>query len=272
MTTIPLYSLHQGHRPLLISMPHVGTHIPENLRARYTDKAQQVPDTDWHLPILYDFARELGASLLIATHSRYVIDLNRPPNDQNLYPGQKTTNLCPLDDFDSAPLYQPGQAPDAAEVAERRSRYWEPYHQALQNQLARMQAQHGTVALWEAHSIRAEVPRLFEGRLPDFNLGTNDDQSCMPDLARTLLAQLEAVPGHSAVLNGRFKGGYITREYGKPQQGVHAIQLEMTQRNYMEEHHPFAYQPQLAATIQPVLRQLLETVLERTEAQGPQHG
>lgn len=262
MCAQPVFTLIRGQLPLLISMPHVGTALPEAGRACYTAKALTLADTDWHLPQLYAFAREWGASLLIAHYSRYVIDLNRPPDDQNLYPGQNTTGLCPVDDFDSEALYLAGMAPSADEVVTRRTRYWQPYHQALQQELARLRALHPQVALWDAHSIRSRVPRFFDGRLPDLNLGTNNGLSCDPALAARLLVVCQQAGGFSAVLNGRFKGGYITRQYGQPAAGVHAIQLEMAQCCYMQEQMPFAYQADRAAQLQPVLQQLLTSVLE----------
>ncbi len=265
-TTEPAFHFRAGTRPLLISMPHVGTHVPPALAARFSDEARRVPDTDWHLEQLYDFADALGASVLVATHSRYVIDLNRPPDNQNLYPGQDTTGLCPLDTFDKTPLYRQAQdAPEEAEILARREALWRPYHDQLAAELARLQGCHGAVALWDAHSIRSVLPRFFEGKLPDLNLGTANGASCDPALAQQLLSIAQATPGYRAVLNGRFKGGYITREYGSPMQGVHAVQLEMTQCTYMDEHWPYTYRPDLASGIQPTLRRLLDTVLAFVE-------
>lgn len=265
ITTEAPFRLHQGRRPLLISLPHVGTHVPAAIAARLTPEARGVPDTDWHLERLYGFAGQLGASVLVATHSRYVVDLNRPPDNQNLYPGQDTTGLCPVDAFDKTPLYEAGGEPDAAEIAARREAFWRPYHEALQQELQRLRARHGAVALWDAHSIRSVLPRFFEGRLPDFNLGTADGASCDPALAQAAHAIAQGAAGYSAVLNGRFKGGYITRQYGRPQQGVHAIQLEMAQCSYMQEAPPFAYDAALAARVQPALRAMLEAVLAFVE-------
>ncbi|QCB45860.1 N-formylglutamate deformylase [Hydrogenophaga sp. PAMC20947] len=257
----PLH-FHQGSEPLLISMPHVGTYVPPALAARLTDVAQQVHDTDWHLERLYDFAKDLGASLLIATHSRYVIDLNRDPSGASLYPGQSVTSLCPVDDFDDQPLYrEPNDTPQEAEIAQRRDTVWQPYHQQLQKELARLKAQHGKAVLWDAHSIRSVVPRFFEGKLPDLNLGNGGGTRCDPALADALLSIAQSSPAHTAVLNGRFKGGYITRQYGQPAQGVHAIQLEMTQSSYMQESMPFNYLPEVAAQIQPKLRRMVEAAL-----------
>ena len=266
-TTEPPFRFRQGTRPLLISMPHVGTHVPPALAARLTDEAQRVPDTDWHLERLYDFADALGASVLVATHSRFVIDLNRPPDGASLYPGQSVTGLCPVDLFDDQPLYRdPADVPSEAEIAERREAIWAPYHAQLAQELARMKAQHGVAALWDAHSIRSVVPRFFDGRLPDLNLGTADGASCAPALAEQLLAIGQSAPGYTAVLNGRFKGGHITRQYGKPAQGIHAVQLEMTQRSYMQESWPFDYLPEVAAGVQPHVRKMLEAVLAFVEA------
>ncbi|WP_395321219.1 N-formylglutamate deformylase [Variovorax sp. UC74_104] len=263
------FRFRQGTRPLLISMPHVGTHVPPALAARLTDEARQVPDTDWHLERLYDFADELGASVLVATHSRYVIDLNRPPDGASLYPGQSVTGLCPVDTFDDTPLYaDPADLPGDAEVAERREAIWVPYHAKLAEELARIRAQHGVAALWDAHSIRSVLPRFFEGKLPDLNLGTGKGISCDPSLAQTLLGIAESATGYTGVLNGRFTGGYITRNYGNPAQNVHAVQLEMTQSSYMQEKLPFDYLPEVAAGVQPHVRRMIEAVLAFVEGRA----
>ena len=253
----PIYTLHAGQSPLLISMPHVGIELPGALAARMTPQAPILADTDWHLERLYAFARELDATLLMATHSRYVIDLNRPPDNTNLYPGRDTTGLCPVDTFDKQPLYLPGQEPGEAEIAERVQRYWRPYHDALAAELLRLRQRHGHARLWEAHSIRCEIPRLFEGRLPDLNFGTADGASCGPQLAERVMSQARQAQGYSAVLNGRFKGGYITRQYGNPEQGIDAIQLELAQIAYMDETPPYAYDEAKAAALQPRLQEML---------------
>lgn len=265
VTTEAPFVFHPGTRPLLVSMPHVGTYVPPAIAARLTPEGREVHDTDWHLGRLYAFARELGASVLMATHSRYVVDLNRPPDGASLYPGQSVTGLCPVDTFNDTPLYLEGQSPDDAEIAARREAVWRPYHDQLAAELSRLRAAHGIAMLWDAHSIRSEVPRFFDGRLPDFNLGTADGASCDPALAAQLLAIARAAPGYSAVLNGRFKGGHITRHYGQPAQNVHAVQLEMTQCVYMQESMPFDYLPERAAGVQPTLRALLEAVLSFAE-------
>ena len=258
------YTLQRGTVPLLISMPHVGTELPQTLSRRMTPVAAQLDDTDWHLPRLYDFAQALGASILVPRYSRYVVDLNRPPDNANLYPGQDTTGLCPVDTFAKMPLYAPGDEPDEAEIAIRVDQYWRPYHGALHGELTRIRELHGHAVLWEAHSIRSEVPRFFEGRLPDFNLGTSGGASCGQGLGEALLAEANRHSGYTAVLNGRFKGGYITRAYGNPAEGVHAVQLELSQRTYMEELPPYAYDKPRADAVRPVLQALLDRALDWT--------
>ncbi len=243
-------------------MPHVGTRLPDDIQARMTDAARRVPDTDWHIDRLYDFLEDLGASVLRPIHSRYVIDLNRSPDGTNLYPGQATSGLCPANTFDGEPLYADGTAPSDVDVARRLESYWRPYHAKLAAELDRLKAGHGIALLWEAHSIRSHVPRLFEGRLPDLNLGTAGGESCAPGLAEKLAAIANDAAGYSAVLNGRFTGGYITRHFGRPGEGVHAVQLELTQSSYMEEAHPFAFNEGLARKLRPTLRRLIEAALE----------
>jgi len=257
----PTCTLRQGRVPLLVSMPHIGTAIAPDLRAHYMPRALQVEDTDWHLERLYNSLGELGASVLTPTLSRYVIDLNRPPDDAPMYPGASNTELCPTRFFTGEPLYQEGQAPDAQARALRRARYWQPYHDALTSELARLKAQHGFVLLWDAHSIRSEIPWLFEGRLPDLSIGTANGASADARIAQAALQACAAHPTVSSVLNGRFKGGYITRHYGQPHNGVHAIQLEMCQNLYMQEAPPFHYAEARAATIQPVLKEMVASSL-----------
>jgi N-formylglutamate deformylase len=257
-----IYKLTRGTRPLLVSIPHPGEHIPDALSRRMTETARRIPDTDWHLERLYDFAADLGASVLVATHSRYVVDLNRDPSGRALYPGMDNTELVPTTTFDHAPIYVPGQAPDVDEVAERVEQYWRPYHKALAAELEDIRGRHGVVTLFEAHSIRTMVPRFFTGPLPHFNFGTARGASADAELAGRAFDVLARAPGYSAVDNARFTGGYITRQYGKPGGGVHAMQLEKTWRCYMDEAHPFGYRPDRAAKVQPVLRRLFEEVLD----------
>ncbi|CAH2896692.1 MAG: N-formylglutamate deformylase (EC [uncultured Paraburkholderia sp.] len=265
-TTPPVFTLHRGSLPMLFSIPHLGIRIPADIAATMTPVAQRTDDCDWHLDRLYAFAKRMGASILAPAYARYVIDLNRPPDGANLYPGQDTTGLLPVDTFDKEPLYREGHLPDDAEVARRRAAYWTPYHDALASEIAALKAKHGKVLLWEAHSIRSRVPRFFEGRLPDFNFGTSNGASAVAGLAEELAAVVERHGGYSAVANGRFKGGYITRHYGQPSQGVHAVQLELSQITYMQEQLPYTYDEALAAKIEPLLEQLVATALERVKA------
>jgi N-formylglutamate deformylase len=259
--SVPIFTFRQGSAPLLVSIPHTGTYLPPHIANGMSTAALNLPDTDWHLEALYDFLDELGASVLVATHSRYVIDLNRPPDDANLYPGQDTTGLCPLDTFDRQPLYQPGMAPSEVSIAQRRQQYWQPYHAALAAELQRLRELHGVAMLWDAHSIRSAVPRFFAGRLPDFNIGTADGASCADDLSQQLSEIAHSANGYSTALNGRFKGGYITRRYGNPENNIHGVQLELSQIVYMEEKFPFRFDEEIAQQVRPTLRRFLQTML-----------
>jgi N-formylglutamate deformylase len=261
-----LLSLHRGTAPLLVSMPHVGTYLPPELAGRMTEAALAVPDTDWHVDRLYDFLDELGASVFCPTHSRYVVDLNRPPDGTSLYPGQDTTGIVPVDTFARDPLYRSGHAPDEREVADRIARYWRPYHDALRGELERVRSAHGYALLWDAHSIASELPRFFSGRLPDLNFGTASGAACAPAIEAAVFEAGRSAAGYSAVLNGRFKGGYITRAYGRPAERIHAIQLELSQRTYMNEPSPFEFREALAGRLRPWLRRFLETFLRSATA------
>ena len=256
------FTLTRGAAPLLVSFPHAGTDIPDELAARMTSEALQRADVDWHLPRLYAFVRAMGASTLAARFARHVIDLNRPPEDTSLYPGQDVTGLLPLDTFRKQPLYRPGQAPGAAEAPQRRAVYWQPYHDALRAELGRLRDLHGSVVLWEAHSIASVMPRFFDGKLPDLSLGTADGRACAPAFQAAAEAAMRAQTQFTHISNGRFKGGHITRHYGRPEAGIHALQLEMCQSTYMDETAPFGYRSDLAAQVQPVLQQMLNAVLE----------
>ena len=256
-----IVTLHRGNTPLLVSLPHDGSAIPDALQARMTPVARGAPDTDWHVSRLYDFARDLGASILVPKYSRYVIDLNRGEDDTSLYPGQNTTGLVPLVRFTGEPVYLPGAEPDAAEVASRIERYWRPYHAALRGELDRIRAAHGRAVLWDGHSIRGSgLPFLFEGRLPDLNLGTANGNSCSPALQARMEAVLAAQDAYDWVANGRFKGGHITRHYGAPANGVDAVQLELSQRSYMDEDS-FEYDETKASRLQLLLHGLLAAAL-----------
>lgn len=254
-----VFRFHDGDSPLLISVPHDGRKIPDELRDRMTAVGRELPDTDWHVARLYDFARGLGASMIVASYSRYVIDLNRPVTDEAMYEGQLATGLCPRYTFAGEPLYIDDDKVSRDEVERRVERYWRPYHDKLDSTLKRILARHGKSLLWDAHSIASRVPRLFDGELPVLNLGTFDDRSCDPEVSAALL-QVAADSPYEAVLNGRFKGGYITRHYGAPDRGVQAVQLELAQRAYMDEQSG-EYDVGQASQIGDSLRRLLETFL-----------
>lgn len=260
--TDQVFTLTRGTAPLLISIPHAGTQIPADIAVSMTPIAREVDDTDWHLERLYAFAVEMGASILVPANSRYVIDLNRPPDGANLYPGRDTTGLCPVDTFNSEPLYPAGRAPSDAQIAERREKYWRPYHDALTEELARLKVVHGKALLWEAHSIRSHVPRFFDGKLSDFNFGTAGGESAIAGLAEKLEAIVIGQGAYTAIANGRFKGGYITRHYGAPQDGIHAVQLELSQVTYMEEMRPYDYDEARAARVAPLMRDLVQCALD----------
>jgi N-formylglutamate deformylase len=255
------YTLHRGTAPLLISLPHNGSAIPDDIAARMKRPARRSVDTDWHVAELYNFARSMGASVIKPFASRYVVDLNRPADGHALYPGQSETGLVPTVLFDGGPVYRPGAEPGPDEVADRVKRWWKPYHDALAGELTRLRREFGRVVLWEGHSIRSEVPMLFDGRLPDFNLGTADGASCSPALQARLVALLEGQQEYSFAVNGRFKGGFITRHYGQPEKGIDAIQLELAQLNYMDEDS-FEYLPRKAAPTQLLIGDLLRVCLE----------
>jgi N-formylglutamate deformylase len=250
------FTIHHGTAPLFVSLPHDGHQIPPELAARMTEPSRSAPDTDWFVARLYGFARALGASVIQPVYSRYVVDLNRPPDDVSLYPGQNTTGLCPAVRFDGQPVYLPGQEPGADEVKARVERYWTPYHHALATELHRMKLLHKRVLLWEGHSIRSRVPFLFEGKLPDLNLGTADGASCDPALQSRLQRVLLDQADYTEVTNGRFKGGYITRHYGQPDKGIDAVQLELAQSTYMDEATG-KWDEAKAHKLQGVLRKLL---------------
>lgn len=255
------FTLQRGTSALLVSMPHIGTDIPPELQSAYMPRALAVEDTDWHLARLYNALPALGASVLMPRTSRYVIDLNRPPDDAPMYPGASNTELCPTHFFNGDALYQPGQEPDAAERLRRREAYWQPYHTALADELARIKAVHGYALLWDAHSIRSQIPWLFEGTLPGLNIGTASGASADPAIAAAVAQACSAQTAVSHVVNGRFKGGYITRHYGAPQNSIHAVQLEMCQNLYMAETAPFDYDAQQASAIQPLLQTMLTQAL-----------
>lgn len=257
-----IYTLHPGDSPLLVSLPHVGTQLPDALRPLYEPRALDLEDTDWHLERVYDFVREMGATLIVPLHSRFVIDLNRPPENTPMYAGANNTELCPTRLFCGEPVYRPGQAPVPVEIEARRARYWQPYHDALSRQMQRLQARHGHALLFDGHSIKSHLPWLFEGKLPDLNLGTAGGSSCAPSLRARLQGVLQSQADFTHVVDGRFKGGYITRHFGQPARGWHAVQLEMCWSTYMAESPPYRVDPQRLARLQPVLRTLVRNLID----------
>ena len=254
-----VYSYTEGIIPLLVSVPHDGRRLPSTLQARMTAEGIAIPDTDWHVARLYDFVRELGAHLLVAKYSRYVVDLNRPASDESLYPGQLATGLCPQQTFAGEDIYVSGGVSED-EIADRVATYWQPYHRQIRTVLDGLRARHGHAVIWDAHSIASEVPRLFEGELRVLNLGTHGGRSCAPAMESAVF-KLAADSHYSAVLNGRFQGGFITRHYGDAANRIHAVQLEIAQRAYMDEMSGI-YDTQKASRLRGTLRTLLETCVE----------
>ncbi|KAB8309151.1 N-formylglutamate deformylase [Rouxiella chamberiensis] len=250
------YHFIPGTAPILISIPHAGTHLTPEVASGLSDAALPLSDTDWHIPKLYDFARALGASILVGQYSRFVIDLNRPSDDKPLYT-TATTGLYPDTLFDGRATFKPGMTPTDAQRQQYLDEIWQPYHQKIQSELARMKQEFGYALLFDAHSIASVIPRLFDGQLPDLNLGTNSGESCAPALSEILEKTCQQQTRFTHVLNGRFKGGYITRAYGQPENNVHAVQLELAQVNYMEEIEPFSYSEDKASELQALLKPLL---------------
>lgn len=259
---MPIFRLQRGSVPLLVSLPHCGTAVPEAILDRMVERARDLEDTDWHLGELYSFVGKTGASVIFPLHSRFVIDLNRPPDDAPMYAGVNSTGLCPRQLFSGEALYRPGMEPDTAEVRQRHERYWQPYHEALRGELARLKSEHGLALLLDGHSIKSELPWLFEGKLPDLNLGTAGGATCAPSLRDELARTLAAQSDFTHVVDGRFRGGYIVRCYGQPAHGMHAAQLEMCWSCYMVERPPYRVDPQRAARLVPVLESVVQTMLK----------
>jgi N-formylglutamate deformylase len=259
--TFPTHTLLIGDSPLIISVPHAGTAVPQELAPRLTPMALDLPDTDWHVARLYDFAPALGATMIVARYTRYLIDLNRPPDDAALYSGSAQTGLCPLQSFSGERLYRDGTDKLlASEISQRREQYWQPYHDALRLRLEDTRRTFGFALLLDAHSIRSVVPRLFSGRLPDVNVGTFDGRSCAGAIRTALRRQLEAAPRFTHVFDGRFKGGYITRHYGQPTNGQHALQIELAQSSYMDEDGA-SYDEEQAARLRETLHGILVSLV-----------
>jgi len=249
----------QGNCPIVLGFPHTGTDVPDDIAVKLNKTGLGLADTDWHIHWLYAGLLDDVTTVRTPVH-RYVIDVNRDPSDQSLYPGQNTTTLCPTTNFDGQSIYQDGQEPDADEIARRWMQYHRPYHEALHHELARVKALHGFAILYDCHSIRSEIPYLFDNILPDFNIGTNNGTACAPALEAATLEVCQAAGDYSYVLNGRFKGGWTTRHYGQPQQSFHAIQMELAQSTYMQQTPPWSYRTEKADRLRPHLKNILVTL------------
>uniref|UniRef100_UPI003BA886FD N-formylglutamate deformylase n=1 Tax=Stappia sp. TaxID=1870903 RepID=UPI003BA886FD len=259
--------IRQGSSPVILGLPHTGTEVPADIRARLNDRGLELADTDWHVHTLYD-GLLAGATTVRATFHRYCIDANRGPDGASLYPGQNTTGLVPVTDFDGDPIWKDGESPNDADVAARREAFHAPYHAALAAEIERVKAIHGVAILYDCHSIRSHIPFLFDGTLPDFNIGTNNGTTCHPLIEQAVAETCAAAAGYTSVLNGRFKGGWTTRHYGRPSDNVHAIQMELAQSTHLDgESAPFAYDETKAARLRPHLADIL-TRLERLALDG----
>ncbi|MGI9394185.1 MAG: N-formylglutamate deformylase [Boseongicola sp.] len=252
----------RGESPLVLGLPHTGTDLPDDVAARLNNDGLALADTDWHIHDLYDQLVPEVTTVRTKVH-RYVIDVNRDPAGASLYPGQNTTGLCPVTDFDGCLIYRTGQEPDAEEIKRRRIAYHDPYHLALAGELDRVRSKHGYVILYDCHSIRSIIPYLFEGTLPDFNIGTNQGETCARSIEATVTGICAGAEGFNSVLNGRFKGGWTTRQYGRPNDGYHAIQMELAQSTYLEaEQPPWIYETQRAAAIREHLKTILLALID----------
>lgn len=259
----PPFQFHQGRVPLLISVPHNGSFIPDELASEMTDAGRSSIDTDWFLDRLYNFASDLGVGMIAANYSRYVIDLNRALTDKSLYPGQTTTGLLPTETFDGESLFNRPR-PEASRGFGINA-IWNPYHEAIQSELKRLRTEHGRVVLFDAHSIASRVPRLFPGQLPDLNFGTNHGTTCDGSLSRALETVAQATTDYSHVFNGRFVGGHITRHYGDPTAGVHAVQLELSQATYLDEDSK-QWSADKSSRVQPTLKAIIGAILSWLES------
>lgn len=269
------FEVTRGDGPLVLGVPHSGTFVPADIWQRLTPLGQKLADTDWHVDRLYEGLLP-GVTMVRANFHRYIIDANRDPEGVSLYPGQNTTTLCPTTDFDGKPIYLEGEAPADEEIEARRLAWHAPYHAALQGELERVRARHGVAILYDCHSIRSRVPYLFEGTLPDFNTGTNNGATCAPEIEAAVFERTENANGYTAVLNGRFKGGWTTRHYGRPDQGIHAIQMELAQKTHLTgEDTPFTYDEDKAERLRSHLKDILDALaalaptLSRTAKENP---
>ncbi|MDA5094993.1 N-formylglutamate deformylase [Aliiroseovarius sp. KMU-50] len=252
-----VFDVIRGDSPIVLGQPHGGTFVPEDIHARLNANGRQLADTDWHITQLYDGLLD-GVTVVKSNVHRYVIDANRDPEGVSLYPGQNTTTLVPLTDFDGREIWEEGQDPSADEIEARRLAYHAPYHAALRAELERVRDKHGVAILFDCHSIRSQIPFLFVGLLPDFSIGTNLGATCAAEIEAATVAVCAEADGYSSVTNGRFKGGWTTRHYGQPEAGIHAIQMELAQSTYMQEAAPWTYLDARADRLRPHLKTLLQ--------------
>lgn len=252
--------IQKGSNPLILGIPHGGTFIPPEILGRLNDRGKGLDDTDWHMAELYS-GLVPNVTTVQATFHRYVIDANRDPDGQSLYPGQNTTTLCPLTDFDGEAIWLDDEEPTSEEIADRRDNFHKPYHDALCAEIERAKADHGFAILYDCHSIRSTIPFLFEGLLPVFNIGTNNGRTCDPIVEQLAVDECASAAPFDHVVNGRFKGGWTTRHYGKPAENVHVIQMELAQRAYMNEQAPWAYRKDLADQVRPHLQTILASLI-----------
>jgi len=246
-------------------MPHNGVEIPEAISKNMTKVATNVVDTDWFMDKLYSFAVDKGCGIINPNFSRYVIDLNRDPDEKELYPGADNTNLCPTSQFDYSSIYFEDGKPSKSEIAHRVDAYWSPYHQCITQELNRLRKKFGMAFLFDAHSIASNVPRFFDGKLTDFNFGTNAEKSCSNYVLSDIQEKVNLEP-FSSVYNGRFKGGYITRHYGDPENNIHTLQLELSQSTYLNETSKL-WDDAKAAKVVPKLNNLIDTIIQWLEKQ-----
>lgn len=251
----------QGGGPIVLGMPHTGTDVPPEIWQRLNNEGRALADTDWHIDRLYNGLGHDVTTVRTPVH-RYVIDVNRGPDDASLYPGQNTTGLCPVTDFDGRAIYLDGQEPDSAEIVRRKDAFHAPYHAALSTEIERVKAKHGAVILFDCHSIRSVIPYLFDDKLPDFNVGTNSSTSCAQVMERSVHMRCRAAQSYTCVLNGRFKGGWTTRHYGQPADDIHAIQMELAQSTYMDEAAPWTWRADKAERLRPILYKILNDLTE----------
>ena len=249
----------EGSSPVILAFPHGGVEVPTEIWSALNENGRRLADTDWHIHRLYDGLLE-GSTCVQAAFHRYVVDANRDPKGESLYPGKNTTGLCPLTDFDGNAIWEDGYRLDEAETESRRRKFHTPYHDALAGQIARVKARHGCAVLYDCHSIRSRIPFLFDGILPDFNIGTNDQASCAEIVQASVLQDCAAASAYRHVLNGRFKGGWTTRHYGDPDRNIHAIQMELALSTYASEAKPWGYDTERADKLRPVLKKILENL------------